>query len=312
MEIDQLHKRVLSGDRRAAARLITLLENNDPEAVPELKKLYKHTGNAHIVGITGPPGAGKSTVTDRLASCFLKMNKKIGIIAVDPTSPFTGGAILGDRIRMQDLAVNPDVFIRSMGTRGHLGGVSRATSSAVKVLDAFGCDYIFVETVGVGQSEIDIVKMADTTVIVLVPGLGDDIQALKAGIMEIGDIFVINKSDRDGADRVEAEVNMVLDFYEHDRRPSVRRTVATHDEGIEELGSDIRDHMIYLKETNKLQDRRKNNSKAEILELVKQRFIDRIFENTGGDRIDYLSRKAADRDIDPYTAADEVLGIFMK
>lgn len=307
MDSRSLSERVLTGDRRAVARMITLVENNDPDAISELKKLYKFTGKAHIVGITGPPGAGKSTVTDKLTNYLLNLNQKIGIIAVDPTSPFTGGAILGDRIRMQDLATNPNVFIRSMGTRGHLGGLSRATASAVKILDAYGCDVIFIETVGVGQSEIDIVKMADTTVIVMVPGLGDDIQAIKAGIMEIGDIFVVNKADRDGADRVVTEINMVLDFNSYDRRPPVLKVCATLGTGIDQLGQNLTDHMIYLKDTNNLQDRRKNNSKVEIMEIVRQNIVDMISRSGGEIHINELSTKVAKRDTDPYTAAEYIL-----
>lgn len=302
-----LSDRILSGDKRAAARMITLVENNDPEALDELKKLYKFTGRAHIVGVTGPPGAGKSTVTDKVVSFFLNQGKKIGIIAVDPTSPFTGGAILGDRVRMQDLATNPNVFIRSMGTRGHLGGVARATSSAVRILDAFGCDIIFVETVGVGQSEIDIVKIADTTIIVMVPGLGDDIQAIKAGIMEVGDIFVVNKSDKDGADRVVNEINMALDFITSDRRPPVIKTTATTGDGIDKLGDSILSHMEYLTQTNKLLDKRKNNSKSEIMEIVKYSIIERISRNGRSQIIDEFSEKAALREMDPYTACEMII-----
>lgn len=307
MDNKGLSQKILSGDRRAAARMITLLENNERSAVDELKQLYKHTGKAHIIGITGPPGAGKSTVTDRAASYLINLGKRVGIIAVDPTSPFTGGAILGDRIRMQDLAVNPSVFIRSMGTRGHLGGLSKATGAAVRVLDAFGCDYVFVETVGVGQSEIEIVGMADTTVIVMVPGLGDDIQAIKAGIMEIGDIFTVNKSDREGADRLVTEINAALDFYNYDRRPAVVKTTALTGEGIDELCVNIINHMEYLKESNKLQDRRKNNIKTEIIELIKQEIIERVYSHKGNGLIDELSLEAVSRIIDPYSAAEKIL-----
>lgn len=312
MDNNSLAERVLKGHRRAVARLITLVENGDRDAREELKKLYKYTGKAHIVGITGPPGAGKSTVTDGVAKFFLNQGKKVGIIAVDPTSPFTGGAILGDRVRMQDISTHPNAFIRSMGTRGHLGGLARATSSAVKVLDAFGCDYIFVETVGVGQSEIDIVKMADTTVIVMVPGLGDDIQAIKAGIMEVGDIFVVNKSDREGADRVAADINMSLDFYNYDRRPPVLRAVAINNSGIVELGREIVEHMEYLKNTNKLQHKRKNNCRVEILEIVKQSVIDKITGSQGELSVDDFSQKVAARELDPYTASETILQMFEK
>lgn len=307
-----LSERILSGDRRAVARMITLVENNDPLIIHELKELFKHTGNAHIIGITGPSGAGKSTVTDKLAGFFLKMNKRVGIVAVDPTSPFTGGAILGDRIRMQDLSTNPNVFIRSMGTRGQLGGIAKATSSAVKILDSYGCDYIFVETVGVGQSEVDIMKISDTTIIVMVPGLGDDIQAIKAGIMEIGDIFAVNKSDRDGSDKVVLEINMMLDFCHYDRRPPVVKICATIGTGIDELGNKIIDHMDYLKLTNKLWDKRKNNSKAEIVEIIRQMVIDKISGNTGRIRIDEISEKVAARELDPYTAVEWILKEFYK
>lgn len=310
MENKSLFERVLSGDRRAAARMITLIENNDPDAIDELKKLYKFTGNACIIGITGPPGAGKSTVTDKAAGILLDKGKKIGIIAVDPTSPFTGGAILGDRVRMQDLAVNPNVFIRSMGTRGHLGGVAKATASAVMVLDAFGCDYIFVETVGVGQSEIDIIKLSDVTALVMVPGLGDDIQAIKAGIMEIGDIFIVNKSDREGADRVVAEINMVLDFNHYDRRPPVIKTVATTGLGMDNVVDNILDYLAYTRETNKFSDRRKNNSRVEILEIIKQKVVEKVSGSTGNGMIDKLTEKVVLRNTDPYTAAELILKGF--
>lgn len=303
----ELAKRVVDGDRRAAARLITLVENDDPGAERELKKLYRFTGGAHVIGITGPPGAGKSTVTDKAAGILLNMNKTVGIIAVDPTSPFTGGAILGDRIRMQDLATNPNIFIRSMGTRGHLGGIASATNSAVKILDALGCQYIFVETVGVGQSEIDIVKTADTTVLVLVPGLGDDIQAIKAGIMEIGDIFVVNKADRDGADRTAAEINAALDFYRYDRRPPVIKTAASLGLGIDNLVAEIDAHMAYLKDTDRLRDIRKDNSKAEILELAVQRMKDMVLGDEGRSYVEELSSKVSAREMDPYTAAAQIL-----
>ena len=206
-----IEERLLQGDKRACARLISLLENNDEKAVDIIKRQYHKTGNAYVIGVTGSPGSGKSTLTDRLTKELRAEGKKVGILAVDPTSPFSGGAILGDRIRMSDLALDKDVFIRSMGTRGYLGGISKATWGAVKALDIYGCDYIFIETVGVGQSEVDIVKMADTVLMVMIPNMGDDIQAIKAGIMEIADVFAINKSDLDGADKTKLEIEMNLE-----------------------------------------------------------------------------------------------------
>ena len=207
-----LVKELFEGSRLALARSITAVENEYDNAIDIMKAIYPKTGNARILGITGAPGAGKSTLTDKVVKHYLDQGKKIGIVAIDPTSPFSGGAILGDRIRMNDLTLNENVFIRSMGTRGSLGGLSKKTADVVKLMDAFGMDLVIIETVGVGQSEVDIVKNADTTLVVLVPGLGDDIQAIKAGILEIGDVFAINKADRDGCDRLNVEIEMMLDL----------------------------------------------------------------------------------------------------
>jgi len=300
-------KSVLNGDKRSIARLITSIEEKSDDAIAALKKIYKYTGKARIIGITGAPGSGKSSLVNRLARTIRTKNKKVGIIAVDPTSPFTGGAILGDRIRMQDLALDEGVFIRSMGTRGALGGLSEACYDAVKILDASGMDYIIIETVGVGQSEIDIVKLADIVLLVMVPGMGDDVQAIKAGIMEIGDIFVVNKSDKDGADRLVTEIGMALDlsYDKNSWRPPVIRTIATEDSGIAELGENIDRVWEHLTQGDYLKIRRRNRIKREIIDLLTKRILNKML-NTYSEKIETLVDKALEKRIDPYSAMETI------
>jgi LAO/AO transport system kinase len=305
-----LVERILQGDVRAAARLITLVDNGLPEATPALKQLYPKTGRAYIIGITGPPGSGKSTLTDRIITELRRQGRTIGIIAVDPSSPFTGGAILADRIRMQRHTLDPGVFIRSLATRGHLGGLSRSTNDVVDILDAMGKEFVLIETVGVGQDEIDIVRTAHTTLVVAVPGLGDEIQAIKAGIMEIGDLFVVNKADREGADRAMLEIEMMLEHGHSDDgwRPKVVKTVASTGQGVEALVQEILEHREFLFEEQGHRRKGKERSRWVFRGLLQERMAARVLERmTTRGGMDGLVEQIARRETDPYTAVEKVL-----
>ena len=306
-----LAERVLQGEIRAAARLMRDIDDGLKSSIEELKLLYPHTGNAFIVGITGPPGAGKSTLVDQLTAVFRKRDKKVGIVAVDPTSPFTGGAILGDRIRMNRHADDDGVFIRSLATRGHLGGISRSTSDVVNVLDAMGKDVIIIETVGVGQDEIDIVRMAHTTVVVMVPGLGDDIQAIKAGILEIGDVFVVNKADRDEAERTVRDLAVMLEMHpDKDRewRPKVLKTEASRNVGIEELVDELEKHREYLNDSGAIKHLIEEKNASLFTEILKDRLFAEVFGHIHvNGRFREIMDDMMERRKDPYTAVEEVL-----
>ncbi|RDY28707.1 methylmalonyl Co-A mutase-associated GTPase MeaB [Romboutsia weinsteinii] len=305
--MENLIDELLKGNKRACARLITMIENEVEGYEDLLKEIYKYTGKAYVIGITGPPGAGKSTFTDKIVKLLRTHNKKVGIIAIDPTSPFTKGAILGDRIRMNDLSVDKNVFIRSMGTRGSLGGLSNATQAAIKVFDAYGCDYIFIETVGVGQSEVDIVKTADTTVMVMVPGLGDDIQAIKAGVMEIADVFVVNKADKDGAKKTSIEIDMMLDFKKDwEFRPPVSLVISESGEGIETAFDDILKHKDYLYKSEKIYSKRLERNKLEIKEIVHRKIEKLVNSIEATQDVDKLLIKTITNEIDPYTIGEKI------
>lgn len=308
---DNLQDRILKSDKSAIARGISLVENESKEAGALLKSLYKHTGKGYVVGITGPPGAGKSTLTNGLTKYFRSKGFKIGIIAVDPTSPFTGGALLGDRIRMQETQNDDDVFIRSMATRGSLGGLSKKAKEATEILDASGKDLILLETVGVGQSELDVAQTADTTVVVLVPESGDAVQTMKAGLMEIGDIFVINKSDREGSDALGTALRTMLHLKmtrDSDREVPVVKTVASQNKGIDELADFIIRHKEYLVSKGKLIEKRKENLMKQINELVNSRLENHFWSAQRKELLDKMIDKIAGREINPYDFVDELFG----
>jgi GTPase len=309
-----LSEKILTGDHRAIARLITQVENNAPEAVQTMKEIHPATGNASVIGVTGVMGSGKSSLIYELAATYRTMAKKVGIIAIDPTSPFTGGALLGDRIRMTDLSCDEGVFIRSMGTRGMIGGLTSALYDVVEILDAAGMDIILIETVGVGQDEVDIVKIADTTLVVLIPGLGDSVQTIKAGLMEIADIFVVNKADKPGVEQTVAELESMLDLtHNQDRRTPIVATSVKEKKGIDQLISQITDHQEYLKKNQRFEQRRRQRYEAELIELIRKRLMDFILdENKLKTTVDCCIDQIAKKQLDPYSAVEQILGKILK
>jgi len=298
---------VIKGQYRALAQAVSLVEREDPEAERLLAEVYPATGRTRIVGITGSPGAGKSTLVAALAKHYRRNGKRVGIIAVDPTSPFTGGAILGDRIRMADLYTDRGVFIRSMATRGFMGGLAKATNDVVDLLDASGFDVVIVETVGVGQDEVDVIRTVQTNVVILVPGMGDDIQAIKAGLMEIGDIFVVNKADRPGADRTVTEITMMMSLVEEHGEwvPPVIKTVASLGQGIDELDAAIARHRDYLVSSGELDRRNRDRVRIRIATLLKEKFMDRLLAATPN--FDQIVEDVLRKRNNPHDAAEDVL-----
>jgi LAO/AO transport system kinase len=303
-------EQVRAGDVRAVSRAITAIENHQADAEALLRLLFPHTGQAYLTGITGAPGTGKSTLVDRLAACYRKQSKQVGVIAVDPTSPYSGGAILGDRIRMQSHASDGGMFIRSMATRGFLGGLARATAEVALLLDAAGKKQVLIETVGVGQDEIDIVRLADCVLVVMVPGLGDDIQNMKAGLMEIGDIFVVNKADREGADRLEQQLLAMLSLVmpRDGWQPCIVRTVATENKGIEELAEMVAKFRKHFESSGERQRKHVEHWKNRLIELLQSRLLERALGGAKGEaRLAELAKEVADRKKDPFTAVSEIL-----
>ena len=311
--VPELVEKARAGDPRSVARLISLVEDASPLLREVMAGLAPHAGHAHVVGITGAPGVGKSTSTSALVGALRKQGKRVGVLAVDPSSPFSGGALLGDRIRMQDHALDREVYIRSMASRGHLGGLSWATPQALRVLDAAGCDVIVVETVGVGQSEVEIASMADTTLVLLAPGMGDAVQAAKAGILESGDLYVINKADREGADQVRRELRSMLALAERPEgawKPPIVKTVAAREEGIDEVVGEIDRHRAWLEDSGQLAARRTRRVRDEIEAIAVTSLREQwrsVHERT---ELDALAEKVVAGDTDPYAAADELLEAY--
>jgi len=310
--MDELVAEVLQGSVRAMAKLITLVENEDSRALHLMGAIYPSTGNAYVLGITGSPGTGKSTLTDKITTILREREQTVGVIAVDPSSPFTGGALLGDRIRMQRSSGDAEVFIRSMATRGNLGGLARTTADVVKIMDAFGKDWVIVETVGVGQDEVEIAKTADTTIVVLAPGLGDTIQSMKAGVMEIADLYVVNKADRSGADELVSEVNVRVEQDSQIKKavwkPPIVKTIAVENQGTDTLVEAIEKHRIFLQQSGKLTKNRREKTRQETLALLRDEISRNILEKVlGNGRFDALIDDIVAQKKDPYTSVQEII-----
>ncbi|WP_338673018.1 methylmalonyl Co-A mutase-associated GTPase MeaB [Streptomyces sp. SCSIO 30461] len=311
VDVPELVAQAREGRPRAVARLISLVEGAAPQLREVMAELAPLTGGAYVVGLTGSPGVGKSTSTSALVTAYRKAGKRVGVLAVDPSSPFSGGALLGDRVRMSDHASDPGVYIRSMATRGHLGGLAWAAPQAIRVLDAAGCDVVLVETVGVGQSEVEIASQADTSVVLLAPGMGDGIQAAKAGILEIGDVYVVNKADRDGADATARELNHMLGLGESRGpgtwRPPIVKTVAARGQGVDEVVEALEKHRAWMEERGVLTERRTRRAAHEVETIAVTRLRERIGDLHGDRRLDALAARIVAGETDPYAAADELV-----
>ena len=310
LAVNEWAAKVCAGEVRAISRAITAIENHSPEAEDLLRELFPHTGQAYLTGVTGAPGTGKSTLVDRLAASHRKRQDRVGVIAVDPSSPYSGGAILGDRIRMQGHAGDAGIFIRSMATRGFLGGLARSTAEVALLLDAAGKRQVLIETVGVGQDEIDIVRLADCVLVVLVPGLGDDIQNMKAGLMEIGDIFVLNKADREGADRLEEQLHAMLSLVmpRDGWHPPVIRTVATENKGIEDLAATVEKFRKHFEASGERQKKHIEHWQNRLIEMLESRLLEKVLGGKAGEeRLRSLAEEVAARKKDPFTAVSEIL-----